>query len=104
MDLIYEGGIANMRYSISNTAQYGDITRGPRVIDERVKQEMRRILDEIQTGRFAREWILENRAGRPVFNALTRRGEQHPIEAVGERLRGMMPWLREDRLVDKKKN
>ncbi len=104
VDLIYEGGIANMRYSISNTAQYGDLTRGPRVIDERVKQEMRRILDEIQTGRFAREWILENRAGRPVFNALTRRGEQHPIEEVGERLRGMMPWLREDRLVDKKKN
>ncbi len=104
VDLLYEGGIANMRYSISNTAQYGDLTRGPRIIDDRVKEEMRRILAEIQNGQFAREWILENRAGRPVFNALTRRGREHPIEAVGERLRAMMPWLREGRLVDREKN
>ncbi len=104
VDLIYEGGIANMRYSVSNTAQYGDLTRGPRVIDARVKEEMKRILAEIQTGQFAREWILENRAGRPVFNALTRRGDEHPIEAVGERLRAMMPWLQEGRLVDRSKN
>ena len=104
VDLLYEGGIANMRYSISNTAQYGDLTRGPRIIDERVKEEMRRILAEIQNGQFAREWILENRAGRPVFNALTRRGQEHPIEAVGERLRAMMPWLKEGRLVDQEKN
>ncbi len=104
VDLLYEGGIANMRYSISNTAQYGDLTRGPRIIDERVREEMRRILSEIQTGQFAREWILENRAGRPVFNALTRRSREHPIEAVGERLRAMMPWLKEGRLVDQEKN
>ncbi|MDW7712573.1 MAG: ketol-acid reductoisomerase [Deferrisomatales bacterium] len=104
VDLIYEGGIANMRYSISNTAEYGDLTRGPRVVTPAVKEEMRQILSEIQTGAFAREWILENRANRPVFNALARQGREHPIEAVGERLRGMMPWLKEGRLVDKAKN
>ena len=89
VDLIYEGGISNMRYSVSNTAQFGDITRGPMVIDERVKQTMKKILDQVQDGTFAREWILENKAGRPVFNALTRRGESHPIEKVGETLRAM---------------
>ncbi len=104
VDLIYEGGIANMRYSVSNTAEYGDLTRGPRVVDARVKAEMKKILGEIQTGAFAREWMLENQASRPVFNALARQGAEHPIEAVGERLRGMMPWLAEGRLVDKKKN
>ncbi len=104
VDLIYEGGIANMRYSISNTAEYGDLTRGPRVITPAVKDEMRKILTEIQTGAFAREWILENRANRPVFNALARQGREHPIEAVGEKLRAMMPWLKEGRLVDKTKN
>ncbi len=104
VDLIYEGGIANMRYSVSNTAEYGDLTRGPRVIDARVKAEMKTILEEIQTGQFAREWMLENKANRPVFNALARRGQAHPIEAVGEKLRGMMPWLKEGRLVDKSKN
>ena len=104
VDLIYEGGISNMRYSISNTAQYGDLTRGPRIIDDEAKQEMKRILEEIQSGRFAKEWILENRANRPVFNALTRRGEGHPIEEVGARLRAMMPWLKKDKLVDKSKN
>lgn len=104
VDLIYEGGIANMRYSVSNTAEYGDLTRGPRVINAAVKQEMKKILGEIQTGAFAREWMLENKANRPVFNALARQGRDHPIEAVGEKLRAMMPWLKEGRLVDKAKN
>ncbi|RME65906.1 MAG: ketol-acid reductoisomerase, partial [Nitrospirae bacterium] len=98
-DLIYEGGIANMRYSISNTAQYGDLTRGPRVINEKVKEEMKKILQEIQSGQFAREWILECRAGKPVFNALTKKGEEHPIEEVGARLRAMMPWIKREKLV-----
>jgi ketol-acid reductoisomerase len=93
VDLIYEGGIANMRYSISDTAEYGDMTRGPRIITDETRAEMRKILAEIQTGEFAREWIMENRAGRPVFEALRRRGQQHPIEDVGSRLRGMMPWI-----------
>jgi len=104
VDLIYEGGISNMRYSISNTAQYGDLTRGPRIITEETKKEMKRILEEIQEGKFAREWILENKANRPVFNALTRRGEEHPIEQVGAKLRAMMPWLSKEKLVDREKN
>jgi ketol-acid reductoisomerase len=104
VDLIYEGGIANMRYSISNTAQYGDLTRGPRVITEETRKEMKKILSEIQDGQFAREWILENRANRPVFNALTKKGESHPIEKVGSNLRAMMPWLKKGRLVDRAKN
>lgn len=99
VDLIHEGGIANMRYSISNTAQYGDVTRGPRVIDASTRHTMRHILAEIQSGRFAKEWILENKANRPVFNALTRQGETHFIEQVGAKLRGMMPWLNKDKLV-----
>jgi len=103
VDLIYEGGISNMRYSISNTAQYGDLTRGPRIITEETKKEMKRILSEIQSGQFAREWILECRAGKPVFNALTRKGQEHPIEEVGSRLRAMMPWLKKTKLVDKTK-
>ena len=93
VDLIYEGGITNMRYSISDTAEYGDMTRGPRIITEETRAEMRRVLDEIQTGKFANEWILENKAGRPVFNALQRKGAEHPIEEVGEQLRSMMPWI-----------
>ncbi len=103
-DLIYEGGIANMRYSVSNTAQYGDMTRGPRLIDDYVKEEMRDILSEIQDGRFAKEWILECKANKPVFNALTRMGEEHEIEQVGAKLRGMMSWLGKSKLVDKAKN
>jgi ketol-acid reductoisomerase len=95
VDLIYEGGIANMRYSISDTAEYGDMTRGPRIITDETRAEMRRILAEIRGGSFAREWILENQAGRPVFNALRRRAAEHPIEEVGERLRSMMPWIGE---------
>jgi ketol-acid reductoisomerase len=103
VDLLYEGGISNMRYSISNTAQYGDLTRGPRVVNAEVKKEMKKILDEIQSGSFAREWILECRANKPVFNALTKRGEQHHIERVGAKLRAMMPWLKKGKLVDKSK-
>jgi ketol-acid reductoisomerase len=104
VDLIYEGGIANMRYSVSNTAEYGDLTRGPRVIDDGVKKRMKKILDEIQTGRFTREWMLECSAGQSSFKALRRRGAEHPVEEVGERLRGMMPWISENALVDKSKN
>jgi ketol-acid reductoisomerase len=104
VDLIYEGGISTMRYSISNTAQYGDLTRGPRVVSPETKAEMKRILEEIQSGSFAKEWMLENQANRPVFNALTRRGEEHPIEEVGRRLRALMPWMSKGRLVDKSKN
>ena len=103
VDLLYEGGISNMRYSISNTAQYGDITRGPRVINAGVKKEMKKILSEIQSGEFAREWILECKANKPVFNALTQKGAEHPIEKVGEKLRAMMPWLKKSKLVDKSK-
>jgi ketol-acid reductoisomerase len=104
VDLIYEGGIANMRYSVSNTAEYGDFTRGPRVIDPAVKQRMKEILGEIQRGEFAREFILENRSGGVSFQALRRRAAQHPLEEVGARLRSLMPWLKENRLVDRSKN
>ena len=93
-DLIYQGGLGYMRYSISDTAEYGDYTRGPRVIDEMVKEEMMNILAEIQDGSFAKEWILENQAGRPVYNALKRMDEEHPLELVGRELREMMPWLK----------
>ncbi|SMP45587.1 ketol-acid reductoisomerase [Desulfonatronum zhilinae] len=93
VDLLYEGGFKKMHYSISDTAEYGDLTRGPRLVDGRVKQEMKRVLEEIQQGRFAKEWILENQAGRPAFYALRRQVEEHPIEEVGDRLRGMMAWL-----------
>ncbi|MGO9568271.1 MAG: ketol-acid reductoisomerase [Desulfomonilaceae bacterium] len=93
VDLIYEGGIGRMRYSVSNTAEYGDMTRGPRIIDDRTRMEMKKILAEIRSGEFAREWILENLAGRPGFKALERLGTEHPIEAVGERLRSMMSWI-----------
>ena len=94
IDLIYQGGLSYMRYSVSDTAEYGDYTRGPRVIDEMVKGEMEQILAEVQDGSFAKEWILENQAGRPVYNALKRMDEEHPIELVGEELRQMMPWLK----------
>jgi ketol-acid reductoisomerase len=104
VDLIYEGGIANMRYSISNTAQYGDITRGPVLIDEDVKKRMKKILIDIQDGSFAKEWILENMAGRPTFNALTKKGEEHLIEKIGSQLRSMMSWISRDKKVDKKLN
>ena len=93
VDLIYEGGIANMRYSISDTAEYGDLTRGPRIITDATRAEMRRILEEIRSGAFAKEWIAEHEAGRPTFNRLREQARHHPIEAVGARLREMMPWI-----------
>ncbi|BER91367.1 ketol-acid reductoisomerase [Thermatribacter velox] len=93
VDLVYEGGIAHMRSVISDTAEYGDLTRGPRIINCAVREEMERILEEIQDGSFAREWILENQANRPVYHALREKDKQHLIEKVGEKLRGMMPWL-----------
>jgi len=94
VDLIYEGGLSQMRYSISDTAEYGDLTRGKRIITEETRKEMRKILDEVQSGRFAGEWMLENQVKRPVFNALRQREKEHPIEEVGSRLRDMMSWLK----------
>jgi ketol-acid reductoisomerase len=104
VDLIYEGGIANMRYSVSNTAEYGDLTRGPRIITAETKKEMKKILGEVQDGSFAREWILENKANKPMFNALRRQGMEHPIEDVGAKLRSMMAWIGASKIVDKTKN
>ncbi|MDH5682448.1 MAG: ketol-acid reductoisomerase [Spirochaetota bacterium] len=104
VDLIYEGGIANMRYSISNTAEYGDFTRGPRVITDETKKEMKKILTEIQTGQFAKEWILENQSHRSHLNALRRRSREHQLEEVGSKLRGMMSWITANKMVDQDKN
>ncbi len=104
VDLMYEGGIANMRYSISNTAEYGDLTRGPRIVTEETKEEMRYILQEIQNGEFAREFILENQAGAATLKAKRRIGREHQIEEVGAKLRGMMPWISANKIVDKTKN
>jgi len=104
VDLMYEGGMADMRYSISNTAEYGDYTRGPRVVTEETKKEMKRILTEIQTGQFAREFVLENQAGQPTLKARRRIGAEHPIEQVGGKLRAMMPWIAKNKTVDKSKN
>jgi ketol-acid reductoisomerase len=104
VDLMYEGGIANMRYSISNTAEYGDLTRGPRVVNAETKAEMKRILTEIQNGEFAREFILENQAGAATLKAKRRLGREHPIEHVGEQLRSMMSWIGDNKIVDKKVN
>ncbi len=104
VDLIYEGGITNMRYSISNTAEFGDMTRGKRVIGNETREAMKGILADIQSGKFADEWINEYRSGLPRFNALRKEGASHTAEIVGDNLRGMMPWLQQDRLVDKAKN
>ena len=104
VDLIYEGGIANMRYSISNTAEYGDYTSGPRVVTDATKAEMKRILADIQTGRFTRDWISECKAGQPSFKAQRRIAAEHPIETIGVKLRGMMPWIAKNKLVDKSRN
>jgi ketol-acid reductoisomerase len=93
VDLFYEGGLSWMRYSVSNTAEYGDLTRGPRIITEQTRAEMRKILSEIRTGAFAREWLLENQVGRPVFNALEMKDRTHPVEVVGRKLRKMMKWI-----------
>lgn len=104
-DLIYEGGMANMRYSISDTAEYGDYTRGPRVITAETKKEMKKILTEIQNGTFASEWVAENKAGgKAKFFGLRRMGAEHPIEKVGERLRSMMPFITKNKMVDQDKN
>ena len=102
VDLLYQGGISTMNYSVSNTAEYGGLTRGDRLIDGAVREEMEDILAEVQSGEFAREWILENQAGRPVFNALARDMNAHPIEEVGKRLRALMPWLKEESAVKDK--
>jgi ketol-acid reductoisomerase len=104
VDLIYEGGIANMRYSISNTAEYGDMTRGRRVIGDETRKAMKNLLADIQSGKFADEWITEYRCGLPHFRELRKEAGAHPIEDVGARLRGLMPWLAADRLVDRSRN
>jgi ketol-acid reductoisomerase len=104
VDLIYEGGIANMRYSISNTAEYGDMTRGPRVIGPQVRETMKMLLADIQSGKFANEWIAEYRAGLNNFKKMRADAAKHPVEEVGARLRAFMPWLASDRLVDRAKN
>ena len=104
VDLIYEGGIANMRYSISNTAEYGDHSRGPRIVNDAVRDEMKKILEDIQSGKFTREWVLECGANQPSFKAMRRRAAEHPIEKVGEQLRSMLPWIGEQALVDRSKN
>ena len=104
VDLLYEGGIANMRYSISNTAEYGDFTRGPRIVTEETREEMRRILSEIQSGEFAREFIQENQCNAVTLKSMRRLGAEHEIEHVGERLRSMMPWIAASKIVDRSKN
>ncbi len=104
VDLVYEGGIGNMRYSVSNTAEYGDLTRGPKVINQCAREEMKKLLADIQSGRFADEWMAECEAGKPRFKQLENQGLEHPIEVVGTKLRGMMPWLKERSLVDRAKN
>ncbi|MBP7705323.1 MAG: ketol-acid reductoisomerase [Caulobacter sp.] len=104
VDLIYEGGISNMSYSISNTAEYGAYVSGPRVVTSDTKAEMKRILEDIQSGRFVRDFMLENAVGQPSFKATRRRASEHQIEEVGERLRGMMPWITKGKLVDKARN
>jgi ketol-acid reductoisomerase len=104
VDLIYEGGIANMNYSVSNTAEYGEYVSGPRVINDATRAEMKRILADIQSGRFARDWMLENKVNQASFKAMRRRNAAHPIEEVGEKLRAMMPWIAKNKLVDKTKN
>ena len=104
VDLIYEGGIANMNYSISNTAEYGEYVSGPRVVDSESKKAMKAVLDDIQSGKFARDWVLENQAGAPSFLSMRARTNDHLIEEVGEKLRSMMHWAQNDRLVDKARN
>ena len=104
VDLMYEGGLATMRYSISNTAEYGDYVTGPRIITEETKKEMKRVLTDIQSGRFAKDFVLENQAGQPTLKAMRRIGAEHQIEEVGAKLRAMMPWIAKNKLVDKAKN
>lgn len=104
VDLIYEGGLANMRYSVSNTAEYGDYVSGPRIISDQTRKEMKQILEDIQSGRFIHNWVAECQVGQPSFKAHRRLWAEHPIEVIGRRLREMMPWIRDNPLVDKTKN
>ena len=104
VDLIYEGGIANMNYSISNTAEYGEYVSGPRIITDATRAEMKRVLADIQSGRFARDWMLENKVNQTNFKAMRRASVAHPVEQVGEKLRAMMPWIAKNALVDKSRN
>jgi ketol-acid reductoisomerase len=104
VDLIFEGGIANMNYSISNTAEYGEYVTGPRIITDETKAEMKRVLADIQSGRFARDWMLENKVNQASFKATRKRMSEHPIEEIGVKLRAMMPWIKEKALVDKTRN
>ena len=104
VDLLYEGGMANMRYSISNTAEYGDYSRGPRLITDETKKEMKKILAEIQSGQFTKEWMDEHKSGQTKFKLMRKQQAEHPIEAVGEKLRTLMPWIAESKMVDKSKN
>jgi len=104
VDLIYEGGIANMNYSVSNTAEYGEYLSGPRIITEQTRAEMRRVLADIQSGKFTRDWMLENRVNQTSFKAMRAKMAAHPIEQIGEKLRDMMPWIKAKALVDKTKN
>jgi ketol-acid reductoisomerase len=104
VDLMYEGGIANMNYSISNTAEYGEYVTGPRIITPETKAEMKRVLEDIQSGKFVRDFMLENQVGQPSFKATRRRAAEHQIEEVGGRLRDMMPWIAKNKLVDQAKN
>jgi ketol-acid reductoisomerase len=104
VDLIYEGGIANMNYSISNTAEYGEYVTGPRIVTADTKAEMKRVLEDIQSGRFVRDFMLENSVGQPSFKATRMRNDEHQIEEVGKRLRAMMPWIGKNKLVDTAKN
>jgi ketol-acid reductoisomerase len=104
VDLMYEGGLSNMRYSVSNTAEYGDYVTGPRIVTDDTKKAMKKVLEEIQSGQFARDWMDENRNGQTSFKATRQRENTHQIEEVGEKLRGMMPWIAKNKLVDKAKN
>jgi ketol-acid reductoisomerase len=104
VDLIYEGGIANMNYSVSNTAEYGEYVSGPRIVSPAVKAEMKRVLADIQSGKFTREWMLENKVNQTSFKAMRARANAHPTEAVGDKLRAMMPWIAKNKLVDKSRN
>ncbi len=104
VDLIYEGGIANMNYSISNTAEYGEYVSGPRIVTDQTREEMRRVLDDIQSGKFARDWMLENKVNQTSFKAMRKRMSEHPVEQIGVKLRAMMPWIAKNALVDRSRN
>jgi ketol-acid reductoisomerase len=104
VDLVYEGGIANMNYSVSNTAEYGEYVSGPRIVNDTTKAEMKRVLADIQSGKFARDWMLENKVNQTSFKAMRQRLAEHPIEQVGEKLRAMMPWIGKNALVDRSRN